>query len=110
MLLDASPLRYAKPAIPLAKWQNMGRGPDSLELTTGRETPCHRAREAPPAAALVFPADAFPSEEFNPAGWGWGGLSWPLMRQEMEPGLPLKSVQEGVMLDFHVVLHLLLGK
>lgn len=74
MLLDASPLRYAKPAIPLAKWQNMGRGPDSLELTTGRETPCHRAREAPPAAALVFPADALPSEEFNPAGWGGGSL------------------------------------
>lgn len=41
---------------------------------------------------------------------GGGGLSWPLMRQAMEPGLPLKSVQEGVMLDFHVVLHLLLGK
>lgn len=69
MLLDASPLHYTKPAIPLAKWQNMGRGPDSLELTTGRETPGHRAREAPPAAALVFPADALPSEEINPAGW-----------------------------------------
>lgn len=63
----------------------MGRGPDSLELTTGRETPGHRAREAPPAAALVFPADALPSEEFNPAVGR--GLSWPLMRQDMEPGV-----------------------
>lgn len=29
----------------------------------------HRARQAPPAAALIFPADALPSEEFNPGGW-----------------------------------------